>query len=62
MKTLEISEIWCQVSFDSDLWENESGLIVNTAALEEREMYFEVTRIPVPTPEVAAATRFQTGT
>lgn len=38
-------ELWQQLG-DSDLWETESDLIVNTAALEERSAYFEVIRIP----------------
>ncbi len=40
-------EIWHQDLFDNDLWINEYGLLVNTAALEERTTYFEVVRVPV---------------
>lgn len=29
-------EIWNQDPFEKDLWMNEDGLLVNTAALEER--------------------------
>ena len=37
-------ETWHQFSSQPELWETDSGLIINTAALEEREAYFEVTR------------------
>jgi hypothetical protein len=40
-------EIWHQAPFENDLWINEDGLLVNTAALEERTTYFEVVRVPV---------------
>lgn len=39
-------EIWYQDASDSDLWVNEQGLIVNTAALEERTPFYEVIRVP----------------
>ena len=45
-------EIWHQDPFEKDLWINEDGLLVNTAALEERTTYFEVVRVPVqPVPD-----------
>lgn len=40
------TEIWFQTNFDGDLWEAETGLIINTAALEEREAFLTVSRIP----------------
>lgn len=36
-------EVWYQVASDPDLWEGDGGLLINTAALRERESYFEVT-------------------
>lgn len=46
------TEIWYQDSQDADLWHGEQGLIVNTAALNERETYYKVLRI------ASAQTRF----
>jgi hypothetical protein len=40
------TEIWYQDVEDSDLWFGEHGVMVNTAALNEREFYFEVIRVP----------------
>lgn len=39
-------EIWYQDVEDSDLWFGEHGVMVNTAALNEREFYFDVIRVP----------------
>jgi len=39
-------EIWRQDNDSQDLWHNNNGLIVNTAALNEREAYLEIMRIP----------------
>lgn len=39
-------EVWFQTNFDHDLWEADNGLIVNTSALNEREAYFDVSRVP----------------
>jgi hypothetical protein len=39
------SEVWYQDALESDLWHNDRGLIVNTSALDEREAFFEVTRV-----------------
>ena len=38
-------EVWHQDSAEKDLWINENGLLVNTAALEERASYFEVAEL-----------------
>lgn len=40
-----VQEVWYQLASNPTLWEGEGGLIVNTAALDEREAYFEVTRV-----------------
>ena len=45
-------ETWNQFASQPDLWETNSGLIVNTAALQEREAYFEVTRVPAHVPGI----------
>lgn len=39
------SEVWYQDTLEQDLWHNDKGLLVNTAALQEREAFFEVTRV-----------------
>ena len=41
----KVSEVWYQDSVEADLWNNDKGLLVNTAALNEREAFFEVTRV-----------------
>lgn len=35
-------ELWQQDIYDKDLWHGENGLIVNTAALKDREDYIDV--------------------
>lgn len=42
-------EVWHQDSVETSLWMGENGLLLNTAALEERTFYFEVVRIPAQT-------------
>ncbi len=37
-------EIWTRDPEDKDLWHGAHGVIVNTAALEEREHYFSIQR------------------
>ena len=44
-QVLKTSEVWYQDAFDNDLWHNDKGLMVNTAALDEREAFFEVIRV-----------------
>lgn len=39
-------ETWRQDDSDPDLWHHASGIIVNTAALEERTFYYRVIRVP----------------
>ena len=40
-----VHETWYQLASNPDLWEGNNSLLVNTAALQEREAYFEVTRV-----------------
>jgi hypothetical protein len=39
------NEVWYQDLEDRDLWHGRNGVIVNTAALNERAFYVEVIRI-----------------
>jgi hypothetical protein len=39
-------EKWWQDTQDLDLWHGEHGLIINTAALQEREAFYTVVRLP----------------
>ena len=39
---LSTTELWCRDAKDSDLWHGEHGVILNTAALEERKAYYNV--------------------
>ena len=39
------SEVWYQDTDSPDLWHGDHGVIVNTAALEERSFYFNVLRV-----------------
>ena len=55
MKTL--TEIWTQDIQDPDLWHGNYGVMVNTAALDEREVYFDITRVP-SMPQMAHQHRF----
>ena len=41
-----ITELWQQDYQDQDLWHNEQGIMINTAALVEREAYFDIIRVP----------------
>ena len=36
------SETWTRDSEDTDLWHGPHGVIVNTAALEERKAYYHI--------------------
>lgn len=38
-------EVWQQDSQDTNLWHGANGLMVNSAALSEREAFFDVKRI-----------------
>ena len=39
------AELWYQDPEDSNLWHGKHGVIINTAALVEREFYYSVVRI-----------------
>ena len=41
-------ETWTQDPEERDLWHGENGVILNTAALEERTAYYEVVRLHHP--------------
>lgn len=36
------TEVWTQDGEDQDLWHGPAGVIVNTAALEERKAFFRI--------------------
>ena len=42
---LKPTEVWQQDPVDADFWHGPDGIIVNTAALKEREFYFDVVRV-----------------
>lgn len=50
-----LNEVWYQDTQDHDLWLSESGLIVNTAALNEREAYFDITRVDAGMRQLSGA-------
>ena len=39
------SEVWYQDLEDANMWHGKHGVIINTAALNEREFYFDIIRI-----------------
>jgi hypothetical protein len=43
----KVSEVWYQDTENGDMWHGKHGVIVNTAALNEREFYFDIIRITV---------------
>ena len=45
LDALKPNESWRQHPAEPDLWIGDNGLLVNTAALAEREHYYHVTRI-----------------
>jgi hypothetical protein len=44
---LKVSEVWYQDLENADLWHGKHGVIVNTAALNEREFFYDIIRITV---------------
>jgi hypothetical protein len=56
MKPL-ITEIWTQDIENPDLWHGNYGVMLNTAALNEREAFFEVTRVPAM-PQMSQEQRY----
>jgi hypothetical protein len=45
LKSLKQVEVWRQDESDPDLWHHANGLMINSAALVEREAYYIVVRI-----------------
>jgi hypothetical protein len=41
------SEVWYQDCDNPELWHGKHGVIINTAALDEREFYYDIIRITV---------------
>jgi hypothetical protein len=46
VKALKNTEVWYQDPEDSNLWHGTHGVIVNTAALIEREFFYNIERVP----------------
>jgi hypothetical protein len=44
-QTLKHSEVWQQDTQNPDLWHGPNGVMINTAALNEREFYYDVLRV-----------------
>lgn len=44
-QTFKVVERWYQDAEDSDYWHGQHRVIVNTAALNEREFYYHIIRI-----------------
>jgi hypothetical protein len=42
---LKPSEVWQQDTENSDFWHGKHGVIINTAALNEREFYYDIIRL-----------------
>ncbi len=42
---LKVSEVWQQDPENPDFWHGKHGVIINTAALNEREFYFDIIRL-----------------
>jgi hypothetical protein len=52
-------ELWQQDPSEPDLWLGENGVLVNTAALEERAYYAEIVKVFAPpvAPHIGETTR-----
>jgi hypothetical protein len=48
LNALKKSEVWYQDLEDGNLWHGTHGVIVNTAALVEREFFYNITRVAAP--------------
>ena len=46
MTQLKPYEVWRQDVKDQDLWHGSKGVMVNSAALEARQVFFEIIRVP----------------
>lgn len=44
---LKPSEVWYQDNDSLDLWHGDNGVIINTAALDERGFYYNILRVTV---------------
>lgn len=45
LEALKKTEVWYQDPEDHNLWHGTHGVIVNTAALVEREFFYNITRV-----------------
>jgi hypothetical protein len=50
LNALKKSEVWYQDLEDGNLWHGTHGVIVNTAALVEREFFYNITRVVAGKP------------
>ncbi len=48
LSSLKKTEVWYQDPEDGNLWHGTHGVIVNTAALVEREFFYNVERVTAP--------------
>lgn len=48
LNALKKTEVWYQDLEDGNLWHGTHGVIVNTAALVEREFFYNITRVVAP--------------
>ncbi len=46
MTQVKTFEVWRQDTQDQDLWHGTKGVIINSEALAERQVYFEIIRVP----------------
>jgi hypothetical protein len=48
LNPLKNTEVWYQDPEDGNLWHGTHGVIVNTAALLEREFFYNIERVTAP--------------
>jgi hypothetical protein len=48
LNALKKTEVWYQDLEDGNLWHGTHGVIVNTAALVEREFFYNIERVAAP--------------
>jgi hypothetical protein len=48
LSALKNTEVWYQDPEDGNLWHGTHGVIVNTAALVEREFFYNIERVAAP--------------
>ncbi len=51
LKSLKAVEVWRQDEGNPDLWHHPNGLMINTAALKEREVFFTIVRVNMTLPK-----------